>query len=165
MKIVIVGGVAGGASAAARARRLSEDAQIIVFERGPDVSFANCGLPYYLGGEIAERDKLLVVSPDRLQTRFKLDVRTRTSVEAIDRSAKTVRVRELASGRVYEESYDKLILAPGAAPLRPPIPGVERPGIFTLRDLQDADRIEVKLLFDPRRGRVLGAGGGRRRGR
>ena len=128
MKIVIVGGVAGGASAAARARRLSEDAQIIVFERGPDVSFANCGLPYYLGGEIAERDKLLVASPERLRSRFKLDVRTRTSVEAIDRSAKTVRVRELATGRDYEESYDKLILAPGAAPLRPPIPGIDLPG-------------------------------------
>ncbi len=158
MKIVIVGGVAGGASAAARARRLSEDAQIIVFERGPDVSFANCGLPYYLGGEIAERDKLLVVSPDRLRTRFKLDVRTRTAVEAIDRSAKTVRVRELASGRVYEESYDKLILAPGAAPMRPPIPGVELPGIFTLRNLQDADRIKAALDRSVSSAVIVGAG-------
>ena len=142
MKLLIVGGVAGGASAAARSRRLSEDAEIILFERGPDVSFANCGPPYYVGGEIAEREKLLVTSPERLRTRFKLDVRTRTSVEAIDRSAKKVRVRDLASGREYEDPFDKLILAPGAAPLRPPIPGIDLPGIFTLRNLQDVDRIK-----------------------
>jgi NADPH-dependent 2,4-dienoyl-CoA reductase/sulfur reductase-like enzyme len=116
VKIVIVGGVAGGASAAARARRLSEDAQIVLVERGPDVSFANCGLPYYIGGKIAERDKLLVVTPERLKARFNLDVRVRSSVEAIDRKAKTVRIRDLASAQEYEESYDKLILAPGAAP-------------------------------------------------
>ena len=145
MKLLIVGGVAGGASAAARFRRLSEDADIILFERGPDVSFANCGLPYYVGGEIAEREKLLVTTPERLRTRFKLDVRTRSSVEAIDRSAKKIRVRDLASGREYEETYDKLILAPGAAPLRPPIPGIDLPGIFTLRNLQDVDRITERL--------------------
>jgi NADPH-dependent 2,4-dienoyl-CoA reductase/sulfur reductase-like enzyme len=98
MNLLIVGGVAGGAAAAARARRLSEDAHIILFERGPDVSFANCGLPYYLGGEISERDKLLVVTPERLRTRFNLDVRVRTSFEAIDRTAKKVRVRDLTSG-------------------------------------------------------------------
>src|SRR5450432_2580715 len=115
MKLLIVGGVAGGASAAARSRRLSEVAEIILFERGPDVSFANCGLPYYVGGEIDHREKLLVTTPQQLRSRFKLDVRTRTSVEAIDRSAKKVRVRELATGRGYEETYDKLILAPGAA--------------------------------------------------
>ena len=125
MKLLIVGGVAGGASAAARARRLAEDAYIVLFERGPDVSFANCGLPYYVGGEIADRNKLLVVTPERLRSRFRLDVRIRSSVEAIDRSAKKVRVRDLASGREYEEAYDKLILAPGAAPLRPPIPGID----------------------------------------
>jgi NADPH-dependent 2,4-dienoyl-CoA reductase/sulfur reductase-like enzyme len=101
MKLLIVGGVAGGASAAARARRLSEEAQIVVLERGPDASFANCGLPYYIGGEITERDKLLVVTAERLQTRYKLDVRVRTSVEAIDRTVKKVRVRDLASGREY----------------------------------------------------------------
>src|SRR5450432_1577367 len=142
MKLLIVGGVAGGASAAARSRRLSEDAHIILFERGQDVSFANCGLPYYIGGEIAEREKLLVTTPERLRARFNIDVRTRTSVEAIDRSAKKVRVRDLASGREYEETFDKLILAPGAAPLRPPIPGIELPGIFTLRNLHDVDRIK-----------------------
>ncbi len=158
MKLLIVGGVAGGASAAARARRLSEDAQIILFERGPDVSFANCGLPYYVGGEIAERDKLLVVTPEQLQTRFKLDVRTRSSVEAIDRAAKKVRVRDLSTGREYEESYDKLILAPGAAPLRPPIPGIDLPGIYTLRNLQDVDRIKQKVDEGVKQAVVVGAG-------
>jgi NADPH-dependent 2,4-dienoyl-CoA reductase/sulfur reductase-like enzyme/rhodanese-related sulfurtransferase len=158
MKLLIVGGVAGGASAAARARRLSEDADIILFERGPDVSFANCGLPYYLGGEISERDKLLVVTPERLRTRFKLDVRVRMSVEAIDRATKKVRVRDLASGRDYEESYDKLILAPGAAPIRPPLPGIDLPGVFTLRNLQDMDRIQAKLDQGVRQAVVVGAG-------
>ena len=158
MKLLIVGGVAGGASAAARARRLSEDAHIVLFERGPDVSFANCGLPYYLGGEIAERDKLLVVTPERLRTRFNLDVRVRTSVEAIDRAAKKVRVRDLASGREYEETYDKLILAPGAAPLRPPLPGIDLPGIFTLRNLQDVDRIKERMDQGVKQAVVVGAG-------
>ena len=158
MKLLIIGGVAGGASAAARARRLSEDAHIVVFERGPDVSFANCGLPYYLGGEIAERDKLLVVTPDRLRTRFNLDVRVRTSVEAIDRVGKKVRVRDLTSGREYEETYDKLILAPGGAPLRPPLPGIDLPGIFTLRNLQDVDRIKGKMDQGVKQAVVIGAG-------
>ncbi len=141
MKLLIIGGVAGGASAAARARRLSEEAQIILFERGPDVSFANCGLPYYVGGAITERDKLIVTTSERLRNRFKLDARTQSSVEAIDRSSKTIRVRDLASGQEYVETYDKLILAPGAAPIRPPLPGIDLPGIMTLRNLQDVDRI------------------------
>jgi NADPH-dependent 2,4-dienoyl-CoA reductase/sulfur reductase-like enzyme/rhodanese-related sulfurtransferase len=158
MKIVIVGGVAGGASAAARARRLSEHARIVLFERGPDVSFANCGLPYYIGGEIADRDKLLVTTPDRLSSRFRLDVRTRTSVESIDRMAKTVRARDLASGTEYDESYDKLILAPGAAPLRPPIPGIDLPGVFTLRNLQDMDRIKRRVDEGIAKAVVVGAG-------
>ena len=158
MKLLIVGGVAGGASAAARSRRLSEDAEIVLFERGPDVSFANCGLPYYVGGEIAEREKLLVTTPERLRDRFKLDVRTRSSVEAIDRTAKKIRVRDLASGREYEETYDKLILAPGAAPLRPPIPGIDLPGIFTLRNLQDVDRIKERVDKGVKQAVVVGAG-------
>lgn len=158
MKIVIVGGVAGGASAAARARRLSEEAQIVLFERGPDVSFANCGLPYYLGGEIAQRDKLLVVTPERLRTRFKLDVRVRSSVERIDRKAKTVHVRDLATGREYDESYDKLILAPGAAPLRPSLPGIDLPGIFTLRNLQDVDHIKSQMDKGVQQAVAIGAG-------
>ena len=158
MKLLIIGGVAGGASAAARARRLSEDADIVLFERGPDVSFANCGLPYYVGGEISARDKLLVTTPERLRTRFNLDVRTRSSVEAIDRAAKKVRVRDLASGREYEETFDKLILAPGAAPLRPTIPGVDLPGIFTLRNLQDVDRIKAWVDHGVKQAVVVGAG-------
>ncbi|HKI18413.1 MAG TPA: FAD-dependent oxidoreductase, partial [Isosphaeraceae bacterium] len=158
MKLLIVGGVAGGASAAARARRLSEDAHVVLFERGPDVSFANCGLPYYVGGEITQRNKLLVVTPELLRSRFRLDVRVRSSVEAIDRSAKKVRVRDLASGREYEESYDKLILAPGAAPLRPPIPGIDLPGVFTLRNLQDVDRIKDRVDRGVKRAVVVGAG-------
>jgi len=158
VKLLIVGGVAGGASAAARARRLSEDAHIVLFERGPDVSFANCGLPYYVGGEITQRNKLLVVTPELLRSRFRLDVRVRSSVEAIDRSAKKVRVRDLASGREYEESYDKLILAPGAAPLRPPIPGIDLPGVFTLRNLQDVDRIKDRVDRGVKRAVVVGAG-------
>ena len=158
MKLVIVGGVAGGASAAARARRLSENTEIVLFERGPDVSFANCGLPYYVGGEIAERKKLLVTTPDMLRTRFKLDVRTRSWAEAIDRTSKKVRVRDLATGRLYEESYDKLILAPGAAPLRPPIPGIDLPGIFTLRNLLDVDLIKDVVDRGVKHAVVVGAG-------
>jgi NADPH-dependent 2,4-dienoyl-CoA reductase/sulfur reductase-like enzyme/rhodanese-related sulfurtransferase len=157
MKIAIVGGVAGGASAAARARRLSEEAQIIVFERGPDPSFANCGLPYYVGGEIADRGKLLVAPKQMLIDRHRLDVRTRQSVEAIDRRRKRLTVKNLADGTTYEESYDKLILAPGASPLRPPIPGIELPGIYTLRDLRDADRLH-EVVQGARRAVIVGAG-------
>ena len=158
MKLLIVGGVAGGASAATRARRLAEDATIVLFERGPEVSFANCGLPYYVGGEIAERNKLLVVTPELLRTRFRLDVRVRSSVEAINRSTKQVRVRDLASGREYMENYDKLILAPGAAPLRPPIPGIDLPGVYTLRSLQDVDHIKDRVDKGVKRAVVVGAG-------
>ncbi|MCG3130878.1 MAG: Coenzyme A disulfide reductase [Phycisphaerae bacterium] len=158
MKLIIIGGVAGGASAATRARRLSEDAEILIFERGPDVSFANCGLPYYVGGEIAERGKLLVTTPQMLRARFRLDVRVNTSVETIDRAARRVRVREAASGRAYEASYDRLILAPGAAPLRPPIPGADRPNVFTLRNLADVDRIKARIDQGVRQTVVVGAG-------
>ena len=158
MKLLIIGGVAGGASAAARSRRLSEDAHIVVFERGPDVSFANCGLPYYIGGEIAERKKLLVTTPEQLRTRFKLDVRTRSSVEAIDRKAKKVRVRDLASGREYEETYDKVILATGAAPFRPSIPGIDLPDVFTLRNLQDTDHIKERANQGVKQVVLLGGG-------
>ena len=158
MKLLIIGGVAGGASAAARARRLSEDAEIIVFERGPDVSFANCGLPYYIGGEIAERDKLLVTTPKRLRARFNLNVRTRSVVEAMDRTAKKVRVRDLDSGRVYEETFDKLILATGASPFRPSIPGMDLPGVFTLRSLEDTDRIKDQVNRGVKQAVLLGGG-------
>jgi NADPH-dependent 2,4-dienoyl-CoA reductase/sulfur reductase-like enzyme/rhodanese-related sulfurtransferase len=158
MKLVIVGGVAGGASAAARARRLSESAEIVIFERGPDVSFANCGLPYYVGGEIVERDKLLVATPEFLRRRLNLAVRTGCTVEVIDRAAKCVRVRELATGRIFDQPYDKLILATGAAPLRPPIPGLDLPGIYTLRNMQDADRLKASVDAGVREAVVVGAG-------
>jgi NADPH-dependent 2,4-dienoyl-CoA reductase/sulfur reductase-like enzyme/rhodanese-related sulfurtransferase len=141
MRLTVVGGVAGGASAAARARRLSEEAEITVFERGPHVSFANCGLPYYAGGEIAKRDALLLQTPGSLRARFNLDVRVRSEVLAVDRAARTVRVRDLNSGEEYAHAYDALVLATGAAPLRPPLPGLERPGHFTVRDVPEADRI------------------------
>lgn len=141
MKILIVGGVAGGASAAARARRLSEDAEIVMLERGPEVSFANCGLPYHVGGEIVERSKLLLQTPKSLRQRLNIDVRVRHEAIAIDSVARTVKVKRLEDSTVYEETYDHLILATGASPLVPPIEGRERPGVFTLRDLPDMDQI------------------------
>ena len=158
MKLVIIGGVAGGASAAARARRLSEKAQIVMFERGPDISFANCGLPYYIGGVITERNKLLVTTPERLRTRFAIDVRTLSSIEAIDAANKRVRVRNLATGEVYEETYDKLLLAPGAAPIKPPLPGVDLPGIYTLRNMSDVDLIRQTVDKQVKQAVVVGAG-------
>ncbi len=158
MKLVIVGGVAGGASAAARARRLSEDAEIVLFERGPYVSFANCGLPYYVGGEIEKREKLLVVTAERLRTRFKLDVRVSTSVIAIDRARKVVRALDHATGQEYDESYEKLILSPGAAPVRPTVPGADLPGIFTLRNLDDVDRIKARVDQGIKTAVVVGGG-------
>lgn len=145
MKVIIVGGVAGGASAATRLRRNLEDAHIILVERGPEVSFANCGLPYYLGGVIEGRDQLLVTTPEKLHERFALDVRTLTQVESIDRAQHRVQLRNLKTQEVYQESYDKLILATGAAPLRPPISGLERPGVFQLRSMQDTDRMHEHL--------------------
>ena len=158
MKIVIIGGVAGGASAAARARRRSEDAEIIVLERGPEPSFANCGLPYYVGGKIDSRDKLLVAPIELLRDRHRLDVRTRSEVLSIDRDSKTVSVRELAEGTTYQESYDKLIIATGASPLRPPIPGRENSRVLELRDLVDADRLHHRATSSARRAVIVGAG-------
>jgi NADPH-dependent 2,4-dienoyl-CoA reductase/sulfur reductase-like enzyme/rhodanese-related sulfurtransferase len=157
MKIVIVGGVAGGASAAARARRLSEEAEIVIIERGPEPSFANCGLPYYIGGKITERNRLLVAPKQMLVDRHRLDVRTLQSVESIDRAAKQITAKNLANGSIYVESYDKLILSPGASPLRPPIPGVDLPGIYTLRDLADADRLH-EVAQRAKQGVVVGGG-------
>ncbi len=157
--VVIVGGVAGGASAAARARRLSEDAEIIVFERGPHVSFANCGLPYYVGGEIAKEGELLLQTPESLRARFNLDVRVRSEAVAIDRAAKRVRVCELAGGREYEQTYDALILAPGASPIKPPLPGIERAGHFTVRNIPDVQNIIQWLNEGAARNAVVVGGG------
>jgi NADPH-dependent 2,4-dienoyl-CoA reductase/sulfur reductase-like enzyme/rhodanese-related sulfurtransferase len=139
--IVIIGGVAGGASAAARARRHSESTRIVVVERGPDVSFANCGLPYHIGGEIADRAELLLQTPESLRALLNLEVLTRTEAVRIDTSAKQVALRNLADGTESSLAYDKLILAPGASPLRPPLPGIDHPAILTLRNLADMDRI------------------------
>ncbi len=158
MKVVIVGGVAGGATAAARGRRASETAEIVLFERGPDISFVNCGLPYYVGDLIDDRDKLLVMSPALMFERFRIDVRVRTVVEAIDRAAKTVRARDLTTGSVYDEAYDKLILSPGASPIRPDVPGVDLDGICTLRDVGDVDRIKGRVDQGVQRAVVVGGG-------
>ncbi|RMF93144.1 MAG: hypothetical protein D6741_14050, partial [Planctomycetota bacterium] len=140
-RVLIVGGVAGGAACAARLRRLDEEAEIFIFERGENVSFANCGMPYYIGGVIPNRRSLLVATPERFRDWFNIEVRVRSEVVAIDRQAKSVRVRNVASGTESTESYDALVLSPGARPIVPPVPGVESPGVFTLRNLNDADRI------------------------
>ncbi|MCA9803045.1 MAG: FAD-dependent oxidoreductase [Cyanobacteria bacterium HKST-UBA02] len=158
-KIVIVGGVAGGMSAAARARRLSEEAEIIVLERSGYVSFANCGLPYYLGREIESRDKLLVQTPETLKKKFNLDVRVLSEVTAIDPESKKATIKNLTTGEIYEESYDDLILAVGASPLRPPIPGIDRAGVFTLRTIEDVETID-RWIEEKRPASVVVAGGG-----
>lgn len=139
MKVVIVGGVAGGASAAARLRRLDEKAEIVMLERGPYISFANCGLPYYIGGEIKKKSALTLQTPQSFKSRFNVDVRVNSEVTAIHTAEKTVTVRT-AEGE-YEESYDKLILSPGAAPIVPPLPGVDNERVFTLRNIPDTEKI------------------------
>lgn len=140
MKVVVVGGVAGGASAAARLRRLDESAEIIMFERGEYISFANCGLPYYIGGEITDRAALTLQTPQSFHSRFHVDVRINSEVTAIDPKAKQVTVRSKDRGE-YTESYDKLILSPGAAPIRPPMEGADNERVFTLRNIPDTYKI------------------------
>ena len=158
-KIVIVGGVAGGASAAARARRLSETAEIIVLERGEFVSFANCGLPYHISGEIETRDVLLLQTPDSFKQRFNVDVRVFNEVIAIDKDKKEVTVRRILTGEVYQESYDKLLLSPGASPVKPPIPGINSNHVFSLRNIPDMDQILSRLLIEkPKHATVVGGG-------
>ncbi|MFV0237063.1 MAG: FAD-dependent oxidoreductase [Flavobacteriales bacterium] len=145
MKILIVGGVAGGATAATRLRRLSEKNQIIVFERGAHISFANCGLPYHIGGIIEEREKLLLQTPKSLKDRFNLDIRVKTEVLSINKEKREVKVHDLETGKLYTESYDKLLLSPGAEPFRPPIEGINSENILTLRNIVDMDRIISKV--------------------
>lgn len=158
-KIVIIGGVAGGASAAARARRLSEDAQIIMFERGPFVSFANCGLPYHIGGDIKERANLLLQTPESFLARFNVDVRVMNDVVRINRADKTITVRNLLDQSEYEESYDFLLLSPGAGPIVPPIPGLDNPLTHSLRNIPDMDRIlETIQMNQPDHATVIGGG-------
>ncbi len=158
-RIVIVGGVAGGASAAARLRRLDENAAIIMFERGKYISFANCGLPYYIGQVIKKRDDLLVQTPERFKARFNIDIRVSSEVIEIDRKRKEVKVKDLSAGTIYIEKYDKLILSPGAEPSKPPIPGINSPRIFTLRNIPDADAIDDFITKQqPKRAVVVGGG-------
>lgn len=158
MKYVIVGGVAGGATAAARLRRVDETADILLLEKGPHISYANCGLPYYIGGVIAERDKLLVQTPEAFGKRFRIDVRVKNEVLAINAKAKTLTIRN-ADGKEYEEAYDKLLLSPGANPVKPPLEGIDSEGIFTLRNVEDTDRIKAYVTGKQvKRAVVVGAG-------
>lgn len=159
MKVVIIGGVAGGASAAARLRRLDEKCEIIMFERGEHISFANCGLPYYIGDVIKEKEKLLVQTPEAMKQRFNIDVRVQSQVINIDPDKKLVEVRDIPGNRNYYETYDKLILSPGASPIKPNLPGIEGPNVFTLRNIPDT--YSIKEFVDknsPKSAVVIGGG-------
>jgi NADPH-dependent 2,4-dienoyl-CoA reductase/sulfur reductase-like enzyme/rhodanese-related sulfurtransferase len=158
-RVLIVGGVAGGASCAARLRRISETGEIILFDRGPYVSFANCGLPYYVGDVIQEEKKLLVASSELFRTRFQIEVRTENEVVAIDRAKQEVEVKRLRTGETYREKYDALVLSPGAAPIRPPLPGIDLPGIFVLRTILDSRSIRSWIAErNAKRAVVVGGG-------
>lgn len=158
-KYVIIGGVAGGATAAARLRRLDEKAEIIMFERGQNISYANCGLPYYIGGTITEREKLLVQTPESFRARLNVDVRVLQEVTQINRETQTVEVLNHQTKESYTESYDKLVVSPGAEPVKPPIAGINDPSIFTLRNVHDTDRIKSFCdTQEPKRAVVIGAG-------
>jgi NADPH-dependent 2,4-dienoyl-CoA reductase/sulfur reductase-like enzyme len=152
MKVVIVGGVAGGASCAARLRRLDEEAEIVLVERGPYVSYANCGLPYYVGGVIEKEASLLLATPDTFIHTFAIDCRANCEVVGISAKDKTVELKDRATGEVSVESYDKLVLSPGAAPIRPPLPGIDLPGIFPVRTVPDARDVRAwveRCLTEP----------------
>lgn len=159
MKVLIVGGVAGGASTAARLRRVDESAEIIMLEKGPYVSFANCGLPYHIGGTIQDRDQLLVITPKDLKDLLNVEARINSEVLSIDRQNKTITVKDLTAGREYQESYDKLVLATGAVPIIPPLPGVDLPGVYVLHNIPEMDAIE-NYLADKSPKRVVVVGGG-----
>jgi len=158
-KIIIVGGVAGGASCAARCRRLDEEAEILMLDRGPYVSFANCGLPYYVGDVITDETNLLVANPALFRDRFNIEARTGHEVIAIDRAAREIEVRELSTGRFYRESYDALVLSPGAAAVRPPLPGIDLPGIFVLRTIPDSRQIRTWIEEKDAKSAVVVGGG------
>lgn len=158
-RLLIVGGVAGGASCAARARRMNEDVEIIVFERGSFVSFANCGLPYFVGDVIENEKNLLVATPELFRQRFNIEVRLRNEVLSIDRQAQTIKVRERDSGKEYEERYDDLVLATGASAIRPPVPGIDLPGIFTVRTIPESRMIRSWLSeYSVKQAVVIGGG-------
>ena len=158
-RVFIVGGVAGGASCAARLRRLDEQAEIVLLDRGPYVSFANCGLPYYVGNVIQNESALLVATPELFLKRFNIEVRIHSEVVSIDRAAREIEVRDLVSGGLYREKYDALVLSPGAAAIRPPLPGIDLPGIFTLRTVPDSRRIREWIeTRSAKRAVVVGGG-------
>ncbi len=159
MKTIIIGGVAGGATAAARLRRLDESAEIVLLERGEYISFANCGLPYYIGGVIADRDALTLQTPQSFSTRYRVDVRSLSEATAIDPVRKVVTVTDLRTKKSYEEAYDDLILSPGAAPIVPPIPGTDLAHVFTLRTIPDTDRIKHYVETAKPRSAVIVGGG------
>lgn len=158
-RVLIVGGVAGGASCAARLRRLDEQAEIVVFEKGHYPSFANCGLPYYVGDAISDEAKLLVATPDLFRTRFNIEVRTEQEVLAVNREERTIEVKDLRRGSVYQEAYDALVLSPGAVPARPPLPGVDLGGIFTLRTIPDSRAIRTWIQRTNAKKAVIVGGG------
>lgn len=159
MKYLIVGGVAGGASTVARLRRLDEHSEIVMFEKGAYISYANCGLPYYIGDIIPERDKLFVQTPENFKVRFNVDVRTNEEVVSIDRENKSVVVKRLIDDTYYTEHYDKLVLSPGAEPIKPPLKGIDLEGIYTLRNVPDTDQIKAVVTKYPK-GKAVVIGGG-----
>lgn len=158
-KLLIIGGVAGGATAAARARRIDEKAEIILFERGEYISFANCGLPYYIGDIIKKRDDLLVTTVATTKARYNIDIRTSLEVAAIDRDKKEVKVKNRITGETYSESYDKIILSPGAEPIKPPLEGIDIENVFNLRNIPDSDRIKAYVDSEKPKSAVVVGGG------
>jgi len=159
MKVIIVGGVAGGASTAARLRRLDENAEIIIFEKGKHISFANCGIPYYCGDVIKDREKLLLLTPAQIDAMFNIEARVEAEVIKINREKKTVTVLDKQSDIEYEETYDKLVLSPGASPLKPNIPGINDERIFTVRNVPDADAIKNYIRKNNVKNAVIVGGG------
>ena len=159
MRIIVLGGVAGGASFAARLRRLSEEDEIVIYEKSSDVSYANCGIPYYIGGVIPSFNNLKVVSKQTFKDRFNIEVRTSSEITEIDKDKKTVKVHNLITGETYLDHYDVLLLSPGAKPIKLNIPGMDLPEIFTLRNLEDTKKLKNYLnTHKVRKAAVIGAG-------